>query len=161
MARTIPTAAKVREHGRAAVAQKRRHDPRQREEAQQPAGDDERLHHQPERHAHRQQRRKVAGRPQRHAKAPPAQQTVQREDDQQSDQPELLADGGEDEVGVAGWNQLRIAQTRTGAPRRTGGQRPQPLRNLIAARYAVVPGVRSRWRRAAAPSLETRAGTLP
>ena len=36
---------------------------------------------------------------------------------------------------------LRIAETGTGAPQRAGGERPQPLRDLIAARHAVVPGI--------------------
>ena len=86
----------IGQHGRTPVAQERSHHARQRQDAEQAAGNHERLNHQPERDADRQERRVVSGRPDGDTNAPPAQKAVQRDHDQQADEPELFSDGRED-----------------------------------------------------------------
>ena len=58
-----------------------------------------------------------------------------------ADEAELLADRGEHEVGVPLRDRVRAAESRAGAPRAAGRQRPQPVRDLVAAGHAVVPRI--------------------
>ena len=46
-------------------------------------------------------------------------------------EPDLLADGGNNQVGVAGWNELRIAGSEAKPPETSTRHRPDRMRNLI------------------------------
>ena len=132
----------VGEHRRAAVAEKRRHDARQRNQPEQAARDDDSLHAHHEHNAGDEKCREVAWRAHRDPQAAPADERVERGDRRKPDPPELLAERGEHEVGVAFGNRGRAAEAGPAAPRAAGRERPQTVRDVIPARDAVVPGVR-------------------
>ena len=131
----------VGRHRRTAVAQKWRDHSGKRRQPQEPARDDRRLDHERERGGGREKRRVIPRRPGGHAKAAPAQDRVQRDDNDQACQSELLTDRRQHEVGVCGGDHLRLPETRPGTPECAGRQRPQSVGDLIASDDAVVPGI--------------------
>ncbi len=62
------------------------------------------------------------------------------EDRDDADKAPLFADRGQHQVGVAGGNHAGIAHSGAGAPWPAGRERPQRVRNLIAAADVIVPG---------------------
>src|SRR5262249_45454159 len=60
-------------------------------------------------------------------------------DEQQACCAELLSDRREDQIGVAGRQVTRIAETETGSKRAAGRKSPDRVGHLIAARNGVVP----------------------
>ena len=131
----------VRDHRRPAVAEKRRDDAGQGNEAEQAGGNHRSLNGQRERGGHCEERGVVARRAQGDSERTPAHERIQGNDGGEAGEAELFADGCQHEIGVRGRNRLRIAETGSGTPGGAGRERPQAVRDLIASGNAVVPGI--------------------
>ena len=118
-----PDDDRVGEQRRPAVADERQRDAGQRDELEVAGGDDERLDPDDQRQAGREQRPEVVGRGRRDAQAALDDDEIEAEDGEDPDQAELLAEGGEREVGV----DLRDRQPA--ADRRQARPEPRPERS--------------------------------
>jgi len=72
---------------------------------------------------------------------PPHQEAERGERRSDSDKADVLAERGEHQVGVSGRNHLRVADAWSKAADAAGGQRPERVRDLIAARQRVLPRI--------------------
>src|SRR4051794_38202848 len=93
-----PDRGEADDEGRAAVADERQRDPRNRDERHDDADVDERLEAEPRRDARRQQSPERVRRPKRRSDARVAEDEKEHYDKAAADQPELLADDRKDEV---------------------------------------------------------------
>ena len=91
---------KFGDDARAAVAHERKRDPGQRDDADDAADDDERLQHEAEGEADGEQLREAVLGDHRDAEAAQREHHVDEQEGGDADQPELLAERGEDEVGL-------------------------------------------------------------
>ena len=141
----------VRDHRRPAVAQKRRHDARERHHAKDAGRHDQHRHDQKQRERGAEEETVVVSREPCDAEAAPGEERVQHGNQKHACSAELLADRRENQIGVAGRQIARVAQTEPGAKRSAGRQSPDRVRHLIAARNGVVP-----WRLPHAHALRER-----
>ena len=139
-----PNRSAVRQHRRSAVAQKRRHHTGQRNEPEQSAGDDETLNAQHEHDADDEKRREVARRSRGNTQASPADKCVEHGNCGEPDPAELFAERGQHEIGVALRDRRRTAKACPAAPDAAGRERPEAVRDMIAAAHTVLKRVQRR-----------------
>ena len=130
----------VGDHRRASEAEKRRDDAGERNESQDASGDEDQLQGHDQIEAGDQEERIGVGRVQGRAKAAPDEDPVEREDRGEAEEAELLAGSGENQIGVSGGQQRGTAASRTGAYQSSRGERPDRMRDLVAAGDHVSPG---------------------
>ncbi len=140
MASRIPNIDEVGQHRGAPVAQERCHHAGKRQHAQRAAGDQQNLQRRGRRQAGRQKELVVGACAQGDAERSIDQERVKREDCRDAEEAPLLAERGEDQVGMRGRNELRIALPDARAGDAAGRVGPQRMRQLIAAVHQVVPG---------------------
>ena len=141
-----PDDERVREQRRAAVRDERQRDARQRHELEVARRDDERLDADHEAETRGEQRPEVVGRRGRDAQAALDHHEVEPEDRQHPDQPQLLAQRGEREVGVDRGNRHLPADHRQAAAEPRADQaaareRVQRLDHLVARAERVLEGI--------------------
>ena len=129
----------VRDQRRAPVAEERRDDAGQRDEAEEAAGNQQHGHDEAEREAGGEQRRVLPARARRDRKPSRTPAANSRAIAQKPGEPEFLASRREYEVGVRRRNDLGHAVSEAGAGPAAGRERPQRLCDLVAAARAVVP----------------------
>ena len=81
----------------------------------------------------------VGRRPARGAQRAPDERGIERGDREHADRAKVLPHRREHEIGVTGWQVARVTEPEAGAHRTAGRERPQRLRDLIAAARGVVP----------------------
>ena len=141
----------VRDHRRPAVAQKRRHDARERRHAKDAGRHDQHRHDQKQRERGAEEEPVVVSREPCDAEAAPGEERVQHGNQKQACSAELLADRRKNQIRVAGRQIARVAEAEPGSKRSSGRKSPDRMRHLIAARYGVVP-----WRLPHANALRER-----
>jgi hypothetical protein len=129
----------VREHCRTPVAQERGDDAGQRRHAHHARRHDQHRQDQEQRQCRGEKESVVALRHPGDAEAAPHHHRKQERDGGQARGAGFLADRCQDQVGVAGRQVARVAQTQPGAERAAGCHPPHRVGDLIAARGGVVP----------------------
>ena len=136
-----PERGEMDDLGRTPVTQERSDHARERRQSRDTSGDEQHLEREAERQPQRQEHRVgLRGA----ARDPEAAQEEQREQPEAREQPQkaqLLADRSEDQVRVGRRHDGGRTESEPGARQAAGGKRPQPLRDLIAVRPAVLPRI--------------------
>ena len=106
-----------------------------------PAIDDEQLERDEERQPGREQLAERVAHRQRRAEPACHEQHVQHEDRAHAEQPDLLAEGGDDEVGVRQRNEFRVPAAEAGAEDAAGAEPEQRLPQLVPVVVVLVDAV--------------------
>ena len=133
--------------GAAPVADERQGDAGQRDQLGDAADDDERLQSEDGGQARGEQTREVVPRPHGDAQAAVDEDEVEQDDARGARQPQLLADGREDEVGRQGRDdgvavvEHQVALAQAAAEQPAGGEREQRLGDLVPLAGHVLPWI--------------------
>ncbi len=129
----------VGDHGGTAEAEERRHDTRERHEAQHAGRHQQDRRGEAQRENRRQEEAVVRRRANGSRETAPQQRQEERRNREEAAETEVLADRGKHEVGVARRQIPAVAETGPCTPRTSGGDRPEGVRDLVAAAGSVVP----------------------
>src|SRR5262249_10958293 len=145
----------VGKHRRTAIAQERRDDSSQRNYSKTAGNHDETGDNQKHCHRRREKKAVIIGRASGDAESARRNHRVNRNNQEESNEPEFLANGRQDEIGVAGGQITRVPEAETRTKQTAARQTPDGLSDLISSAYGVVP-----WRQPHLNSSRQRRGNV-
>ena len=109
-----------------------------------------------ERQAEREEESVIGAGAARNAEPHPDEQREDQIDRGEAEEAPVFAQDGDDQIGVAGRDDVGFAESRAGSQRAAGSHGPERMRHLIAAAHRSCSMAKATWRRGREPSSECR-----